>query len=272
VTPPADPVSVIFGDCVDVLRGMPDGSVDVVVTSPPYNQLGSRIPAEWSGRYKGKSNYKSVSEFGYADDEDEGVYQEWLRGVVSECLRVSKGLVWVNHKIRYRDGVGIHPLRFLDFPVYSEVIWDRGSGVAQNCRRYTPSHEVIYGFGTPHHWNPVMDARLFSVWRIPPNREELGKGHPCPFPVAIPRRLIASSCPPGGVVLDPFAGSGTTGHAAVLEGCRAVLIEKDRKYEPVISRRLKSAADALGEYVFGIDDVRRPRPSDVRSESDDNLF
>lgn len=240
-TMPTDqnPVSVVHGDCLDVLDRMPDKSVDVVVTSPPYNQLGSRMPANSTGMFKGIKLVENVNTIGYPDDMEEPEYQAWLCQVVSECLRVSRGLVWVNHKIRARDGELIHPLHFLKFPLHSEVIWDRNGSMIMAGGRFATSHEVIYGFGVPHYWLDSTKT-LMTVWRISQAREELGKDHPCPFPIAIPRRLIRATCPPGGTVLDPFAGSGTTGHASMLEGRKCVLIEKNEKYLPVIQRRIRS--------------------------------
>lgn len=168
----------------------------------------------------------------------EAAYQEWLARVVGECLRVSKGLVWINHKIRYRDGQAIHPARFLPFPIYSEVIWARAGSMALNCRRFAPSHECLWGFGKPHWWNNASN-RLLSVWRIPQvvNRTD----HPCPFPVEIARRPIEASCPPDGIVLDPFAGSGTTGVACIKTGRRFIGIEKDPGYFAVAEKRIAEA-------------------------------
>ncbi len=261
-----DPVRVIHADCLTTLRSMPDRSVDCVVTSPPYNQLGSRIPKVGSGMYKGSTFLKGVLESGYADDMDEPDYQAWLSEIVGECLRVCKGLVWINHKVRYRDKEAIHPLHFLKYPVYSEVVWDRASSQALNCRKFAPSHELIYGFGTPHYWDDASNTQ-FSVWKIPPDTSSSGDGHPCPFPLEIPLRCIRASCPDNGIVLDCFAGSGTTGHAAVLEGCRTVLIERDERYLPVIRKRMRVALRDANENLI----PRRSftRPSDP---ADENIF
>jgi len=175
-----EPVKVVCGDALEVLRALPDGCVDVAVTSPPYNQLnGSGING--GGMMKRNGFTQTAKRIGYADDMPEGDYQSWLRGVVTELTRVCRGLVWVNHKVRYRDGAAIHPLAFLPFPIHSEVIWDRGGSMALNCKRFAPSHEVIYGFGSPSFWDDSSNS-LMSVWRIPAHREEGGQGAPLPVP------------------------------------------------------------------------------------------
>lgn len=230
---------IINGDCLVELpklaaRGV---VVDAVVTSPPYNTLPQS--GEATGMHRGnKWVQKAGGGYeGHADNLDEREYQVWLGRVVGLCLELSRGLVWVNHKIRYRDGVGVHPLRFLPYPIYSEVIWDRGGSMALNCKRFAPSHEVIYGFGRPQFWDDEANT-LMSVWRINPQLSDL---HPCPFPVEIPRRLIRASVPKGGTVLDPFAGSCTTGEAAIIEGRNFIGIEQSADYCAIGEARIQRA-------------------------------
>ena len=128
-------------DCLEILPTL--GKVDTVVTSPPYNTL--RHTTSGSGMHKGNRWVsKSGRGRGYADDMPEADYQAWLCRVIDGCRAVCLGLVWVNHKIRYRDGVGIHPARMFDYPIYAEVVWDRGGSMTLNAKRFAPSHE---GFG-----------------------------------------------------------------------------------------------------------------------------
>jgi DNA modification methylase len=72
--------------------------------------------------------------------------------------------------------------------------------------------------------------------------DRAGSKHPTVKPIALMRWLVRMVCPPGGVVLDPFAGSGTTGAACVAEGMHAVLIEREAEYQADIRRRLNLAA------------------------------
>jgi site-specific DNA-methyltransferase (adenine-specific) len=222
-------------DCMEYMATLPDKAFDIVVTSPPYNTL--THDAKGSGMHKG-NKFVSKSSGGYAthsDDMPEHEYQAWMRAMLHECLRVCKGIVWINHKVRYRDGVGIHPARFFDAPFYSEVIWDRALSMALNAKKYAPSHEVIYGFGRPHFWDRCNDM-MMSVWRIPPTPQ--GLDHPCPFPITLAERLIMSSCPPEGTVFDPFAGSGTTGIAAINAGRSFVGCDIDAGYIAGARKRL----------------------------------
>ena len=238
---------VITGDALEVLRTLPAGSVDAVVTSPPYNTLPAKHAPSGlhADRASGVNKWIQKAADGYADQRPEEEYQAELVLIVGECLRVSRGLVWINHKVRYRDGVAIHPARMLPFPIYSEVIWDRGGSMALNCKRFSPSHETFLAFGTPHVWNDEVN-RMMSVWRIAATRDDgADTEHPCPYPIELARRPILGSSPIGGAVLDPYCGSGTTGVACMQTGRNFIGIEIDEGYASIARRRIAEAANHL---------------------------
>lgn len=225
--------------CADSLTLLPQlESVDCVVTSPPYNTLPmtanpSGIHAE---RKNGVNLWLEKAASGYADARPEGEYQDWLRSIMGECMRLSSGLVWINHKVRYRDGHGVHPVRIFDYPIWCEVIWDRGVSMALNCRKFSPSHEGLWAFGKPAWWDDAQN-KLMSVWRLRFDND-VSDIHPCAFPLDIAMRPIAASCPPDGIVLDPFAGTGTCGVAAVRLGRRFIGVEIEPKYFNIAKARI----------------------------------
>jgi DNA modification methylase len=173
---------------------------------------------------------------GYDDTMPEDEYQDWLRGILGVCFDKCRGLMWVNHKIRYRDGEAVHPARMLPWPIYSEVIWDRRVSMALNCKRYAPSTEHLIGFGKPYHWDDSLN-KLMSVWPLPFDREP--NDHPCAYPLALAERPIVSSTAAGDVVLDPFMGSGTTMVAAYRNGRRGIGIEREERYCEMAVNRLR---------------------------------
>lgn len=238
---------ILCADALQLLATLPDSSVDICVFSPPYNI------DKTAGRGMFK-HAKFVIDFiangyeTYNDDMDETEYQTWLSSVVGECLRVSKGLVWVNHKTRYRNKQGIHPLSFLKFPFYSEIIWNRNSSMTLNAKRFAPSHEFVYGFGTPHYWNDDTNT-LFSVWDITPPIGNNRPNHPCPYPPELIERLIFASCPENGIVFDPFMGSGTTAIAARNLGRKFIGCDLSPEYVNLANTRLQNT-DAYRDTVL----------------------
>lgn len=221
-------LSLYHCDAAKLLASLDDGAVDVVVTSPPYNTLPADTRAYGFRRRKRDDGWlEKVARQGYDDYRPESQYQAWLVWMLAEMRRVARGIVWINHKPRFRDGRASHPLRWLPGPVWSEVVWDRRGSLAMNCGRFAPSHEYLFGFGEPHWWDDAHN-KLLSVWQIAPERG--CPDHPCPWPIEIPRRLIAASCPPGGVVLDPFMGRGTTGLACRELGRRFIGCDRVAEY------------------------------------------
>jgi len=237
-----DGITIYHGDCAEILPGLE--SVDITFSSPPYNTIAATEPSGLMAESNHKQNdgYKG----GYSDDLPESDYQDWMRDVFGKCRRLSNGLVWINHKTRYRDRAGIHPLQvFKDWPFYSEVVWDRKVSITLNARKFAPSHEFVYGFGKPHFWDNEQNT-LMSVWQLNPERNV--PGHPCPCPVSIVSRCVVASCPVGGVVLDPFMGSGTTLRAAKNTDRRAIGIEINERYCEIAAKR-------LAQGVFAFDEV-----------------
>jgi DNA modification methylase len=197
--------------------------VDIVVTSPLYNQFHHN--ENGTGMFKGDKWLKKSAN-GYDDKMPEGDYQDLLRRVFDVCEKKTKGLMWINHKLRYRSKVGIHPARIFDYPIYAEIVWDRRVSMTQNANKFCPSHEYVYGFGTPHYWNKSFNHKM-SVWQIAPHSDKV---HPCVFPEKLIEPLILASCPLGGTVLDPFGGVFTTGIVSLKHGRKFIGIEKEKKY------------------------------------------
>lgn len=210
-----DAVTIYHGDCRDVLDGVT--GIDCTVTSPPYNQMANM--GDRGGMHGGGKWTRNNTEHAYADDMPETDYQVWLSEVAWSVLTATRpgGSMFFNHKVRYRDGVPIHPLdivrRFDGWRVREEIIWHTGA-VAFNARMFTPCDERIYWMVTgedAHKWNQV-GASYLNVWRmVPPSEID---GHPCPYPITLPTRCISATTDPGDLVFDPFMGTGTTLRAA----------------------------------------------------------
>jgi len=231
---------VLQGDVLEILRQIPDESIDVGVTSPPYNKGENQ-----KGWLVDKVKYK-----GATDRRNEDEYQEWQIEVLNELWRVMKpgGSFFYNHKLRWVRGMMIHPYSWVSktkWVVRQEIIWDRG--IAANLRgwRFWQVDERIYWLYKPvgkHLVGTELQSRhalLTSIWRFPPERNN---PHPAPFPLDLPIRAIYSILDDtkGAVVIDPFAGSGTTLVAAKILGHNYIGIEISSEYVKMARERLAS--------------------------------
>lgn len=205
-------------DALDLLRLLPDASVDCVVTSPPYNLknstgggMNTSVKGLWTNR-TGKDGWYDTHDDNMPHDE----YVAWQRSILVECMRVIKpaGAIFYNHKWRVQAGLLQDRADIVSgFPVRQIIIWDRGIGFNFNNSYLLPMYEVIYMIAKPD-YKLIRGANVYSdVWHIKP---EEGKEHPNAFPVEIPRRCIEISG--AKLVVDPFGGRGTTARAAVIEG------------------------------------------------------
>lgn len=231
-----DGCAIVCGDSQEILPSI--SKVDITVTSPPYNTLpkSHRPSGLHAERKSGVNKWIDRAAGGYKDSRPEGEYQAWLVGIIELCRNATRGLVWVNHKIRYRKGVAIHPVRMFPWDIYSEVIWDRRGSMALNCKRYAPSTEHLIGFGKPHVWHDDLN-KLLSVWRLGFDADK--NDHPCSYPIEIAYRPIYSSTNDGECVLDPFMGSGTTLVAAKRLGRRAIGIDIEERYCAMAAERIE---------------------------------
>ena len=234
-----DGITIYHGDCRDVLPSLADESVDVALTSPPYN-MGLVPGGNGRGMYRpGASNKAGRFRGGYgqhADAMPQAEYDGWQRQTLAEMWRVARHAVYYNHRPRVEHGRLRAPLSF-DFPIPLRqiIVWDRGTGIDVNLRHYCTRQEWVLLFAKPtfrlvsHSASGVGD-----VW--PLGMEYAETGHPAPFPVSLPARVLVTTGATS--ILDPFAGSGTTLRAAKDLGRRAIGIEIEERYCEIAAKRL----------------------------------
>ena len=238
---------LILGDCLEVMPKL--GTVDAVVTSPPYNQLGDRFgkpSGMWAKRSGGLGFFNAVKERGYADDMEESEYQQWQNSLFAMIGQKCKpgASMFYNHQLRWRDGVCLHPVNWFQpdgWRFRSEIVWDRGGGMMFNARMFCRFDERILWFvrdGGSHTWNQSY-VGLGTVWRIP--RAQL-KEHPVAYPDQLPINCIGATTNSGETILDPFMGSGTTLVACQKLGRHGIGIEIDPDYFEIACRRVEEAA------------------------------
>lgn len=233
-------IAMHHGDAIEVLRGMAPGSVDALVTDPPYTAAG------------GSTNGRSAGH-----DADSQFFLYWLRDVAAEISRVVRpdgcGFMFCDWRTINLIAAAFAPpsagsVRTCAWRVGQALVWDRECiGLGSPFRN---SFEMIAFVRGPD-WKSALPKDVPTVirHRYPYGRHE---HHGAEKPVDLCRRLVKWACPPGGLVLDPFAGSGTTGIACAAEGMRFIGIERDDETAAGAQRRLswELAARRLSQEVL----------------------
>jgi len=239
---------VIEGDCLAVLADLPDGCIDAVVTDPPYDKRthkGARTEKNGSVFAPGIT-FAPLSEFGFAAE----LVRVARRWAIAFCAleqfgayQAAAGAAWVRAGIWHKPSC--LPQQSGDRP---------GSGHEGIAIMHRPGRKTWNGRGRPAHWSYVP--------QIP------GREHPTQKPLLLMRELVRLFTDPGDVILDPFGGSGTTGVAALLEGRRVILVEREPAFA-AIARARCAAADGS---VWTAPVVARPREAKPQDERQPSLF
>ena len=228
------------GDCLRVMERLPAASVDLVVTSPPYNLKNSTGNGLRDGRGGKWPRARLLDGYDAHDDampHDE--YVAWQRDCLTAMLRVLRddGAIFYNHKWRVQNGLLQDRGDIVEgFPVRQILIWKRKGAINFNPGYFLPNYEVIYLIAKKGFKLAAKANRIGAVWEIP---QESKNPHPAPFPVELARLCIQSTN--ANVVLDPFMGSGTTALAAEVCGRDWIGIEKSAGYCKMARARIKSA-------------------------------
>jgi len=252
--------AVVFqGDCMDLLRQIPDNALQLVVTSPPYN-----IGKEYERRL----------------DLDQYVAQQ--AAVITQCVRALSKRGSICWQVgNYVDNGAIIPLDTILYPVFrslglkmrNRIVWHFEHGL--HCsNRLSGRYETIVWFTKSDdytfHLNPIRVPQKYpgkkhfkgpkagqysgnplgknpgDVWVIPNVKSNHVEktDHPCQFPIELVERLVLSMTNPGDWVFDPFAGVGSTMIAAIRHGRRGAGAEIMSNYVKIALDRLK--ADCAG--------------------------
>jgi DNA modification methylase len=279
-------IQTLQGDCREILKSLPDNSVNCCVTSPPYFGL---------------RDYGAAGQIGL--EETPAEYVAALVEVFREVKRVLRpdGNCWLNLGDSYlnKQLLGIpwrvaFALQDIGFYLRSEVIWFKTNSMPESVNdRPTRCHEQIFLFTKSQNYFYDIDAirepsviksqeealkragsyKAYNNWEDKKgfrgegglgqdiNYNPLGRNKRTVWPIALvpysgshfatfPEKLIEpcilAGCPAGGTVLDPFGGSGTTGRVAVKHGRNAILIELNPEYHKLIDERTDKVQGVMG--------------------------
>jgi len=260
--------NVIHGDCLEVMRTIPDDSVDITFADPPFNL---------------KKKYN-----GYKDNKEFDTYLEWCKQWIHEMVRITKptGSIFVHNIPKWLT----YYATFLNETAYFKhwIAWD--APTSPMGKSLQPSHygilyyvkdpkkskcyEVRYPHkrcrkckyllkdyggkkGGLHPFGPLVSDVWTDIHRIKHNkyRDE----HPCQLPIHLLERIILMSTDENDIVLDPFVGTGTTVIAAKRLGRRFIGIDIDEKYVTITKSKLlrKSSNSKIGNIwvSFYLDEI-----------------
>jgi modification methylase len=237
---------------------MPDGSVDLIVTSPPYNLRNS------TGNGMKYPSFGCMWESaklidGYESGDDAmpyGEYAQWQRRCLDSMMRLLRedGAIFYNHKWRVQDGLLQDRSEIVKgFPVRQIIIWHRNGGLNFNDGYFLPSYECLFLICKPKFKLAPGANAIGDVWRI---SQETNNPHPAPFPVELAKRCIESTR--AELVLDPFMGSGTTAVAAELCGRGWIGMEISQEYCKMANERIKTARKLEGARPIAEQTVVEP--------------
>ena len=198
-------------DCLVTMSKMEDNSVDLIVTSPPYNK------GYWSSNRNMKNGFgtksRRIEYDGYDDCMLPSDYDDWQRKIITECLRVLKptGSLFYNHQPIQKNHQEIFPKYIFDFPVKQTIIWNRKNTPKLDKSYFFPVIEYIFWVQKTKDCRVKFNRKnsIFNkvIWDFNPDRDNK---FPAPFPIELPMNCILSCTDENDIVYDPFMGSGTT--------------------------------------------------------------
>lgn len=216
-------------DCLEGLKQLQSDSIDLIITSPPYNIGKMHSNQTQHGTYAG-------------NDMNEEDYQIWQIEVLNECFRVLKpnGSMFYNHKVRIKNGIAIHPIEWLKkskFILKQEITWDMGKSANCDKIRFFPFSERIYWLAKNKSTKLNNILNLSDVWRIVPTHKRKNAGHIAVMPEQIVKNILETV--EGEVVLDIYSGSGTTCKVAKEFNKSYIGFELSNEYCCLSNERLK---------------------------------
>jgi site-specific DNA-methyltransferase (adenine-specific) len=210
------------GDSLQVLRSLPGGSIDAVVTDPPY-----AVTSEASSSVS--RSQRSTREMQF--------FEAWLREHLAEWIRVLRptGAIWMT--IDWRGAMALdEACAKLNLREPKVGVWDRDCiGMGHVLRNQYECFAIV----ALEKWQRQR-ADEPDVWRHRWTQGGRESDHKAEKPVDLMRRACRYVAQPGATILDPFCGSGSTGKAALIEGFRFIGIEREERHIDAIHRRLSA--------------------------------
>ena len=251
------------GDCVEVMRALPAGSIDLTVTSPPYDGLRDYRGYQFDAERVGRELLRVTKEGGVV---------VW---VVGDRIRGGRSMTSFRQAVMFQD---------LGFVVHDVMIYQKRNTPFMRSNAYTNCWEFMFVLskgGPPRTFNPLKTPTVrngeelltfnkrpdginrkrkatlnsektrTNIWTYAvgaggTTKDKIAFRHPAVFPEKLAAEHILSWTNEGDVVLDPMCGSGTTCKMAMLHGRRYLGIDISEEYVAIARQRIKDAQQAMG--------------------------
>ena len=234
-------INMIYNkDCLKGLKEIPSETIDLIITSPPYN-LGNN---HHTGNYKHSP---------YDDDMKEENYQKWQVEILNECYRVLKkdGSMMYNHKNRIKNGIQITPYEWLlktKFTIKQEIVWINRSQNFDKVRFYPWTERVYWLAKSPKTTlnNSLNKHDVFDWNEWEPEGAESKDKRAFPLQMALD---LIEVFPESKLILDPFMGSGTTAIAAKISNKNFIGFETKEEYVDLAYKKLGNIDEKYYKYI-----------------------
>jgi modification methylase len=234
---------IIQGDCLDVMKGIPYQSIDLIITSPPYN-MGNTSLGYQPLSTVGQKHYDK-----FDDSQDDTKYILWTTSIIKECLRISRYVFWNIQFVRSTRNSIFELQKVYKDNLKDIFIWHKQavSNITAKNGGMAKGWEYVFMMGQDN--LSTFNHNNFPKNGYVPNIQEWNQREPHPehhalFPTAMPDYFIEYFTKPKDIVLDPFNGLGTTARSAKKLGRKYIGIEISDKYCEIAQRRLSQ------EYLF----------------------
>lgn len=235
-------ITIIEGDAIEAVEGLEDGSIDAIVTDPPYCAGAISEARRTRGSGQGLRS-ETLRRFGWFTGDNMGTAGlAWiLRSLAVQATRVVKNTGSMIVFCDWRMLAALQPaIESAGLRYQGLIVWDKGSMGLGNGFRCQHELAMHFTFGSPEYH--AADVPNVITVRRPSKVDRL---HQAEKPLELMVDLVRVVSPPGGRVLDPFAGSGSTVEACIKSGRGCVAVERDPEHVATIRRRVAEARTPL---------------------------
>lgn len=242
------------GDCLELMKLIPDNFIDITITSPPYNMRTRIRNNEYTKRENKKHFSKKYQHF--SDDLPIDIFYLKHKKIIKELLRISK-IIFYNFQIvtgskeAFLKIIGDFNINIKDI-----IIWDKGTGQpAMHEKVLNSCYELILILENDCQKGRVINKAVFkrgemsNILRLS-NRKKITNIHNATFPESLPDTLIRNFSKENDIVFDPFCGSGTTCISALKNKRHYIGIDISKEYVELSEKLIENTKNELAYNLF----------------------